>query len=58
MDKKNQLGVHIDGCIFANDENANIDPDEFWDAFIEFVESNGWHFGGGIKQVDEDGEAV
>ncbi|MGA8941910.1 MAG: hypothetical protein WB502_04230 [Thermoactinomyces sp.] len=58
MDRKKQLGIHIEGCIFSNDENANIDPDEFWDAFIEFVESRGWHFGGGINQIDQHGETV
>lgn len=46
----------MDGCVFANDQNQNVDLDEFVDAFLEWVESNGWHFGGGVRQVDEDGE--
>jgi hypothetical protein len=58
MDKKNQIGVLIDGCVFANDRNRNVDLDAFLDAFLEWVELNGWHFGGGVRQVDEDGEPV
>ncbi|WP_220215022.1 MULTISPECIES: hypothetical protein [Thermoactinomyces] len=55
-DKKKQIGVLVDGCVFANDQNQNVDLDEFVDAFLEWVESKGWHFGGGVRQVDEDGE--
>jgi uncharacterized protein YggL (DUF469 family) len=55
---KKQLGVEINGCIFANDENVDIDHDEFLDAFIEFVESKGWHFGGGSAQIDEEGNVI
>lgn len=53
-----QLGIEISGIIFAEDENTNIAHDEFLDKFIEFVEKNNWSFGGGTKQVDEDGEIV
>jgi uncharacterized protein YggL (DUF469 family) len=55
MDKKKQIRVLVDGCVFANDQNQNVDLDEFVDAFLEWVESNGWHFGGGVRQVEEDG---
>jgi hypothetical protein len=58
MEKKKQVGVHIDGCIFANDENVDIDLEQFLDSFISFVEENGWNFGGGTKLIDEDGNAV
>lgn len=47
-----QKGVKIDGMIFANE--GDVDLDEFLDAFIEFVESKGWFFGGGTRQVDDD----
>ncbi|TCP30210.1 hypothetical protein EV207_10633 [Scopulibacillus darangshiensis] len=56
MEKKKQLGVDIDGCVFAID--ADINNDEFMDKFIEFIESNGWHFGGGINQIDSNGKKV
>lgn len=28
------------------------------DAFIEFIESKGWSFGGGIYQIDEEGSKI
>ena len=28
--------------------------DDFWDKFIEFVESNGWSFGGGTQDITDD----
>uniref|UniRef100_C5DAY0 Uncharacterized protein n=1 Tax=Geobacillus sp. (strain WCH70) TaxID=471223 RepID=C5DAY0_GEOSW len=52
MKQKKQLGVYIEGCIYANDDNKSIEHDEFWDKFIDFIEANGWHFGGGTKQID------
>jgi uncharacterized protein YggL (DUF469 family) len=58
MEMKKRLGIHIEGCIYAVDEHVDIDHDEFLDKFIDFVEANGWMFGGGTYQVDEDGEAV
>lgn len=36
----------IQGCIEVPPE---VTEDEFWNAFIEFVESKGWSFGGGIQ---------
>lgn len=56
LEKKKQLGIEIDGCVFA--DNGDIDLDDFLDKFIEFVESNGWHYGGGTNQVDEDGNNI
>jgi uncharacterized protein YggL (DUF469 family) len=58
LKKNKQLGIEINGTIFAEDEHTNINPDEFLDKFIEFVEKNNWLFGGGTKQIDEDGEIV
>lgn len=58
MEKKKQLGIHIEGSIFAEDEHVDIDHDVFLDKFIEFVEANGWMFGGGSQQIDEDGNPV
>ncbi|MFT9369212.1 hypothetical protein ACXHJ2_15105 [Paenibacillus sp. ALE3] len=44
-------GIKISGAVFAT--KGNIDHDEFIDKFIEFVESNGWEFGGGSRLIDE-----
>lgn len=49
MEQKKQLGVNIEGSIYASNENESVDIDEFLDAFIEFVESKGWIFGGGTE---------
>ncbi|WP_172249972.1 50S ribosome-binding protein YggL [Saccharibacillus deserti] len=48
-----QKGIEIKGSVFA--DVGDVDHDEFLDKFIDFVESNGWSFGGGTKQVDEEG---
>lgn len=56
LEKKKQLGIEIGGCVFA--DNGDIDLDDFLDKFIAFVESNGWHYGGGTNQVDEDGNNI
>ncbi|TKH39075.1 hypothetical protein C1I59_07440 [Paenibacillus polymyxa] len=49
-------GIKISGAVFAT--KGNIDHDEFIDKFIEFVESNGWEFGGGSRLIDEDGNDI
>lgn len=48
-------GIEINGVVFSNDE-SDIDHDEFLNAFIEFVEANGWNFGGGTTEVNSDDE--
>ena len=40
--------IEIGGCIEVPDE---ITVDEVCDAFIAFVESKGWFFGGGFHEV-------
>ena len=40
--------IEINGCI---EVPAEMTMDEFWYEFIEFVESKGWHFGGGCKEI-------
>lgn len=47
-------GIDLQGTVFAND-NSDISHDLFTDKFIEFIEANGWYFGGGSKQVDYQG---
>lgn len=36
------------GCI---EVPTNLTEDEFFDKFINFVESNNWTFGGGINEI-------
>ena len=43
--------IEIGGCIEVPDE---ITEDDVCDAFIEFVESKGWFFGGGFKEITDE----
>ena len=43
--------IKIDGCCSVQDD---VTVDQFWDKFIEFIESNGWYFGGGINEYNEE----
>lgn len=54
---KKPLGIHLDGCVYR-DNGDDLSEEEFSNAFIEFIEERGWHFGGGLNQVDEDGNDV
>ena len=49
--------IEINGCIEIPPE---MTMDEFCDAFIELIESKGWYFGGGFRelQYDEKGELI
>jgi hypothetical protein len=40
----------INGCI---EVQVEITEEEFFDAFIQFVESKGWSFGGGINEIQD-----
>lgn len=42
--------IEIGGCIEVPDE---ITVDEVGDAFIAFVESKGWFFGGGFREITD-----
>ena len=33
---------------------VDVSEDEFYDKFIEFIEKNGWYFGGGFKTIIDD----
>ena len=43
-----QKEIEIDGCVEIQNE---MTIDEFTCAFIEFIESKGWYFGGGFKEI-------
>ena len=61
MSKDRSKLVEIGGCI---EVPVDIDTDFVIDRFIEFVEDNGWTFGGGFRTiiddwyVDDNGEKV
>ena len=40
--------IEINGCVEIPPE---ITMDAFTDAFIEWIESKGWYFGGGFKEI-------
>ena len=40
--------IEINGCIEIPPE---MTIDEFYDAFIGFIESKGWFFGGGFQEI-------
>ena len=40
--------IEINGCIEIPPE---MTTDEFTDAFIEWIESKGWYFGGGFREI-------
>jgi len=52
---KSPFGIHIEGSIYANNGD-DLKHAEFMEAFIDFVESKGWSFGGGSTQIDEEGK--
>ncbi|WP_163103513.1 50S ribosome-binding protein YggL [Peribacillus alkalitolerans] len=54
---KRPVGVQIEGYIYANNGD-DLKHDEFLDAFIEFIESKGWSFGGGSSQIDVEGKKI
>lgn len=40
--------IEISGCV---EVPLDLTEDEFLDAFIDFIETNGWVFGGGIRTI-------
>ena len=42
--------IEIGGCIEVPDE---ITLDEVTDAFIDFIDSKGWYFGGGFQEITD-----
>ncbi|MBG9543937.1 hypothetical protein ABE29_14420 [Cytobacillus firmus] len=54
---KRPFGVHIEGSIYTNNGD-DLRHDVFLEAFIDFVESKGWSFGGGSSQIDEEGKKI
>ena len=40
--------IEINGCVEIPGE---VTQEEFVDAFIDWVESKGWYFGGGFREI-------
>lgn len=40
--------IEINGCVEIPSE---MTMDEFYDEFLNFIESKGWYFGGGFKEI-------
>lgn len=38
----------IQGCV---EVPMDLSEEEFWNKFIDFIESNNWLFGGGINEI-------
>lgn len=50
---------HFDICMALDCPNGDdLNVDVITDKFIEWVESNGWFTGGGIAELDEDGNVI
>ena len=45
---KKTIEIKIDGCV-----EVDVSYDEFYNDFIEWLESKGWFFGGGIDEYKE-----
>lgn len=45
--------IQVNGVVEIKDSETHND---FMDKFIQFVESNGWSFGGGTQDVTDENE--
>lgn len=54
---KKPVGVQLEGSIHTNNDK-DLGNNQFMDAFIEFIESKGWSFGGGSYQIDQEGKKI
>ena len=43
--------IEIDGCVSIQND---LTHDEFLKKFINFIETNGWYFGGGTRVYIDD----
>lgn len=54
---KRPFGIRLDGCVYATN-GEDLSEEVFSNAFIEFIEEKGWYFGGGLNQIDEEGNFI
>ena len=43
--------IEIEGCLTVPDK---VSLDDVVDTFLEFVESHGWYYGGGLNEFGDD----
>lgn len=46
--------IRIEGIVSADQVGHDVDPDVFWDMFVDFLEGHGWMFGGTITPEGAD----
>ena len=46
--------IEINGTIFNENINEDITEEEFTDAFLDFIESKGWLFGGTVSEDNDE----
>ncbi|GED33503.1 hypothetical protein BCE02nite_46440 [Brevibacillus centrosporus] len=53
MERGNSMSIliQVNGVVEIKDTESH---DEFLDKFIEFVERNGWFFGGGTQDITDN----
>lgn len=48
--------MEYDLSVVVSTENNPVDQETFFDLFIDWVEKNGWHCGGGVSPVKYEEE--
>ena len=46
--------IEINGTVFSENINEDITEEEFTDAFLDFIESRGWLFGGIVSEDNDE----
>lgn len=46
--------IEINGTVFNENINEDITEEEFTDAFLDFIESRGWLFGGTVLEDNDE----
>ena len=46
--------IEINGTVFSENINEDITEKEFTDAFLDFIESRGWLFGGTVSEDNDE----
>lgn len=54
---KRPFVIRLDGCVYTTD-GGDLSEEEFSNTFIEFFEERGWYFGGGLYEIDEEGNHI
>jgi hypothetical protein len=52
INNDSSMEIQIEGCVDVSENPLSVD--DFYNKFIEWIESNGWYFGGGINSFMQD----